>query len=663
MNELEQEVHDRYNDNISSIIEYRQYVAEEKEILANKDSNNNKKLTSIYKKQALALIANLRSPFSNRNKIVSLDSDNASAKYRASINEKLINSIFKREVKGLQVIRDCVSNYIHGNLFVETGWKYKSIKNEIVKDAPYNIQLIERVRENKKNIEVVIDKKKNTMTIYEVKKIINRPFMYSYSIDDVVFDATAKITEPLQWFIIEYKYTISEIETLGLFNSREIKKIKSMKKDLDIEYGSNENIDARYKVLKYYRLNSKNNVDIHYLASVDGGNFRLVNSNKDALPISTIPITIGKLYDIDNKIIGKSLYWAIEEEDKDVAKIKKAIKDNLARSNFGMTFIKKNTLDKNAMSKFLAGNPIVEINTRDNLHNVIQQGNFTPLPQSVFALMDKFNGDASETTGISSHMLGVGSNDIKAPASNYASLMHQSQIRLDDAMSNLTDSLKQVFTIWVQLFNKYYTDEDIKEITRINIEQLKKIEYKKLSNFYGIDELPEDVKEGAKTIIAYELENMFNDKYDKYDITIKVSSKGAEQIKIQNLLMLAQQIGPLMSNNVIGSEATKQLVIELADLLGEHTLAQIIKRDKPQGNPMQEQAMQIQMQGEQAKAQKEQALAQNAMARTELTNAKAKEAHASIEPNVSKKYMEVAKESKEIAEGDDNGKDSKNDNK
>jgi hypothetical protein len=659
---LEDIVKQRFDDAYPKILSIRK---ENKELLKNVLNTETQKVKGkIGKKQAITLISNLKKPFNNRNEIVTLDATNKEASFKATIYEKAINNLWRDNKFSKNNIKNISINMaFKGNAFIEVGWEYSTKKIKILeKKFEDNVDYGEEYKDFK--VERVEDK----AVVYKEVTNKNEPFIKVYDIDSVVFDTrTTKDDEPLDWFIIEKEISYEKLLLDGYSNEFAKKAFSKAKKlqALDDTDSIDDDKKRKFKLIKYYGYETVGLFTVPILAYFiyDGYKMKLIERIEEPFPFDEIPIVNIKLYDIDNSWIGKSLQWAINEEDRLNNSIKRAIIDNLANSNYNKVFYKKGSLSKAGKEALQSNKPYVEVNTTSTIRDVIEQGNFNPLPQSIFALLNMTNYEASQITGISEAMQGVGSTDLKSPASNFAQMTKWANTRLEDFISNITDGLKTVFRLWIEFMGEYYTLEELGEICNIDIGELKRAKIQELAQSLGVNQLSDQDKMLAKQFLAKEIENRFNFKDNLFDFKFNVSSDGLKQLRVNSNLMLMQQLAPLAQAGAVDITIISEIIASIAEDMDRFETADKIRSYNPQPSEEEQMLAQMELQAKQAeiaekggKAQKEQALAQNAMARTKLTEAKANEAYGKIEPEISKAYMEIAKQAKEL-EDDKTGAD------
>jgi len=643
---LEELIYDRYQKNISTIISRRQLIKELIDSLGINIDIDKKVMGKIGKSQAITLMSDLIKPFGSRDFIVTIDAQNDKSSIRAKVDEKIINELWTSRISSRDFMKVLIRNMvIYGTSFVETGWRYKSTKEYI--DLPENID------------EHFIDKfniKQDDNGFYKEDVEINEPFVKNWNIENVVFNTELKQDEPLDWFIIEWKDSINSLRDKDVFSNDTINKIKRKIKSNNLNsYGNNnyDEEDDEYDFIKYYGYDKKGNLLLVF-GIISGNTIYTIKKIENPFNIKTIPIIPIRLYDLFGSIDGMPIQWAIYSEDKLSTSLNRAIIDNIAQSNYGRTFVKKSALTNKAKKDFIDGKPLIEISGTEPIGSIVQQGNFNPIPPSIFNLLMQNEAKAGRITGINEAMQGS-LDSANIAASNFRTIMNQSSVKVDNFIQNITDGLKDIFYIWCILFGDYYDDEDIKEITGLDMKEIRAKKLDSITKSLNIDSLNDESKAKVRVFIAKELEDMFNLKNKRYGFDFKISSETLKSIRIQQDNILIQQLAPLAGSGAIDTDIIKEILADMAENMDRYSIAKKIKRPTQPSQFEQQQAQmdmldkQTEIEYKKAKALKEQGLAQNAIARTKLTNVKALKDSLKVKPEVSKEYLDLAKNSKEIA--------------
>ena len=319
----------------------------------------------------------------------------------------------------------------------------------------------------------------------------------------------------------------------------------------------------------------------------------------------------------------------------------RGVLDNTANSNNAQKFIKKGSLDPTNFRRLMSKEPVVEVNTTENINTAVMDGGYNQIPQSIFNLFAMLDQEAEAMTGISKMMQGVTGKHLNAPAGNFQSTLSMSQIRLLDITNNVAYAMKEVMSMWISMALEYLDEEEIKTITGIDIDKLKVKETQILMEQYGINELPEDVAKKAQLIIMEEVNDLFDKEDLPYDIKIKVGTDGVKEVRINQLNMLMQQMGGL--STMVDPMILKDLIAEYADLMDFPSTADKIREFTPQPDPAAEQAKQLELAKIGAEAEKEKALADNAKARAQQIMIESQKSAKSVEADVASKYADVAK--------------------
>jgi hypothetical protein len=624
----------------------------------------------LIKKQGESLISNLIKPFVGNYDIVQIDPITEADVYKSKINEKLINHFWNKEMNPVRFMKQlCKVIVPEGTVFVRVGWEneYRE-KRERIPLSAFNDEI--RQRFEKKGAKFEIDEEKSYVEIIVRKVLSNRPTVKVVRNEDIYLDPTADSFSDIKFLIYERRTTLSDIANDKAYDEKAVKALKKTIRDQDDEktdgwdeheYNTSdfEFIDESRKKVTLYEYWGYYDIDgdgkdepIYAVIAKYGKSNVLIKMKKNPFLFNRPPFVCIPLYDNPFNPYGDAIAEAISDEQKVSTSIVRGMIDNMSESNNGMKFFKKGALDAVNFNRLKRGDKYIEINTTDSINTAILDGNFNQLPQHVYNMLNMLDMQAESLTGISKMMQGIPGSELKSSTSNFSAMMSQSQIRLLDITTNITNGLKEIFRMWLSMTNQYLDDDEIKRITGIDIPAMKQMETNRLAQQLKVNELPSDTAMKAMMLVATEIEDMFNRKDLKYDIRVKVGTDGLKQIKIQNINMLMQQIGPLVQMGNVPPDAVKLLVADLADNLDRPDVAQMINEYQPQPDPMAQMQAQLALQKMEAEAAKDKALAANAMARTENTAAKTKKELASMDADISNKYADATKKMAEVNQKD-----------
>ena len=624
----------------------------------NEDKNRSQIVWKLIKKQGESLISNLSKQFLGTHQIADLVPVTARDKFKADIYGGIINHFWSKEFNSNKFIKTLTRLDVkEGTAFIRVGWE-QNIKydTEIVDGIPP--EMIDSIKNTGAQVEQISE------TSFKITKktiITNRPTAKPVRLEDVYLDPTADSFEELKFLI--HKYT-SDISTMAkqphLYNEEAISKLKkAILSNDDLPTGPVEDTHkynstsfefsdtARKKITLYeywgdYDIDNENITKPCVAVMAQYGSTKvIVRLEENKLPFKSIPFICIPLIENEFDIYGTALADMIEDEQKFSTSIIRGIQDNMSMSNKGTKFVKKNALDPINHERLIAGEPVVEINTHENINTAVMDGNFNQLPQSVYNMLSIIDQQAESLTGISKMMQGIPGTEMKAASSNFSAVMSQSQIRLLDMTTSITVGLRNMFGMWAQMAVAYLDDNEIQDITGIFIPEVKVKETKKLIAQYGIEQLPPETQAKAMQLIIMEVDDQFDMGDFKFDVKMKVGTDGLKDIKINQINMLMQQAGNLVGAGVVPSQILGLLMADMATAMDRPDIAKMIEEYKPQPDPMQQAMSEAELEGKKAETHKDAALAENALARSRSVDAE-------VQANIDKHPLNKAKTATDI---------------
>jgi hypothetical protein len=637
--------HDMYgsmqkrNDQIEKVSAW--IAAYDGEPYGNEDPSRSQIVWKLIKKQGETLISNLAKPFLGSHEIVDLVPNTHRDAFKAPIIAAEINHFWSKEFNSNKFIKS-VARLMgkEGTAFIRVGWeKQVTERSEIVDALPPEIA--QQFEAKGAIIETLED---GRMKITNRTILKNRPTAKPLRLEDVGFDITADTFEDIEFFWYEYVTSLSDLAQNPNYDEEAVNKLRRILDSQDDkqtnsyetshkynEYDFEFSDDTRKKVrlIEYWGNYDIDNTGV--AEPVVGvvaryGEDRVVLSlRKNELPGKIKPFICIPLIEESFSIYGNALAYMIEDEQMFATSIVRGIVDNMAQSNNGTKFIRKGALDPINYDRLMNNELVVEVNTNDNIAQVLQDGVFNQLPSDVYNTLNMIEQQSESLSGISKFMQGLPSTEMKASSSNFASVMSQSQIRLLDMTTSLTNGLRQMFKMWAAMCQEYLSEEEIFDITGIYISEEKAKRTQQMAKEYGIDQLPPESQEQAMMLIMREINTMFNMKDLKYSVQVKVGTDGLKDIKIGQINMLMQQAGNLIQLQVVPPKVMGMLFSDMAEAMDRPDIAKIVQDFVPQPDPMAQEMAMAELEKKKAEGEKDKALAANAMARTQSEMAEVQE--------------------------------------
>ncbi len=606
----------------------------------------------LIKKQIEVLSSNIGKSFLSQDRICVIEPRTKNDVIKAKIDEKLINFFYNTMENKINLIKTTIKVPAkEGTCFVKVGWKKVTKKHYLDNVSQEEVFQNENILKDDKGF-------------YILQTIKNRPYIDVIPNEDVFTDPLAKSIEDSRFIFIRKEVTEDELRSNPLLDGEKVERwIEEYKMNayvgseasaddlhdrelwrIDTNETENEKgkpIDEKIFLYEFWKK-EKNKIIVKYL--LFNGTQETILTEKE-LPCKEYPFVVFNLIPREFHIWGEGLASVLEEEQKFMTAIVRGVIDNMAMSNNGQKIIKKGALDSVNLQRLVNNEPVVELNTTAKITDVIFQGSFNELPNSVYNMLQIIERQAEGLTGINEQMQGVGSN-VNAPATNFQAMLTQAQIRLNDYLISYQDGWKKIFTKWIKMAMMYLTDEEIYEITGISIADAKFQKTLELREKYQTEKMPPKLRYQVEQLIVKEIEDIFRKDRVQYDIKIKIGTDTMNIIKVQQINMLMQQLAPLVQNQLASPMLVQKLTAKLAELLGFPEIADEIEHFKqPQPDPqqvaLQQEMLKTQLMESKAKAMKEEALAKNALARTQHTLVKAKKEGIQIKLDLADKLASV----------------------
>jgi len=626
----------------------------------NEDKARSQIVWKLIKKQGESLISNLSKQFLGTHQIADLTPVTARDKFKAEIYSGVINHFWSKEFNSNKFVKTLARLAVkEGTVFVRVGWE---------QDIKYDRQIVEgltpEIIERIQNTGAKVKELGNGQFQVEKKTVItNKPMAKIVRLEDVYLDPTADTFEDIKFLIHKYTSDLSTMKKQPHLYSKEsitkLEKVLMSNDDTPADMQSDHHIynptsfefsDKARKQITLYEYWGEYDIDnegitkpcVAVMARY-GSQRVIVRLEENKLPFKSIPFICIPLIEDEFNIYGIPLADMIEDEQAFSTGIVRGIQDNMSMSNKNTKFVKKNGLDPTNYKRLIDGDPVVEVNTHENINTAIMDGNFNQLPQSVYNMLGLIDQQAESLTGISKFMQGIPGTEMKAASANFSAVMSQSQIRLLDMTTSITTGLRYMFRMWAQMAVAYLDDTEIQDITGIFLPEVKVKETKKLIAQYGLDELPPDTQAKAMQLVIQEVDDTFDMGDFKFDVKMKVGTDGLKDIKINQINMLMQQSGNLVQAGVVPSQILGLLMADMATAMDRPDIAKMIEEYKPQPDPMQQKAQELELAEKEANAAKDAALAENAMARTRNVDAKTQKEMAHLPTDEAQKQANVAK--------------------
>ncbi len=621
-----------HNDQVEQVSEW--ISAYDGDPIGNEDPSKSQIVWKLIRKQGETLISNLAKPFLGAHEIVDLDPLTSKDALKAPIYTKIVNHFWSKEMNNNTFVKSISRLAVkEGTTFIRVGWDKKVEENKEI--VPGNIpqQMIERLMSQGAEIRKLED---GRLEIKKTKILHNKPTAKPLRLEDVYFDPTADSFEEIKFFAFDFVTSISELRNQEhLYPKEAVDKLeKEIASQDDNQHNSYEESHQYNRYSFEFQDNPRKKVRLtEYWGEWDfEGNGKtesgmcltakygekrvLIRMEKNKLPFKEKPFICIPLVEKEFSVYGDALASMIEDEQNFYTSIVRGIIDNMAMSNNGTKFVRKNALDSTNFQRMLDGERVVEVNTNESINATIMDGSFNQLPSDVYNTLALIENQSESLTGVSKMMQGISSTEMKASSANFSAVMSQSQIRLLDMTTSVTNGLRRMFYMWISMAVEYLSFEEIQDITGYYIPEMKVRETKRIATEMGLEELPEEQQREAMALVIREVEDLFNMKDLKYDIKMKVGTDGLKEIKIAQTNMLMQQLPGLIQMGAADPKLAQLLLGDMMENMDRPDLAKIAIEYQAQPDPMQQEMQKAELDKVKSESTKNNALAGNAAGRT-----------------------------------------------
>ncbi len=621
-----------HNDQVEQVSEW--ISAYDGDPIGNEDPSKSQIVWKLIRKQGETLISNLAKPFLGAHEIVDLDPLTSKDALKAPIYTKIVNHFWSKEMNNNTFVKSISRLAVkEGTTFIRVGWDKKVEENKEI--VPGNIpqQMVERLMSQGAEIRKLED---GRLEIKKTKILHNKPTAKPLRLEDVYFDPTADSFEEIKFFAFDFVTSISELRNQEhLYPKEAVDKLeKEIASQDDMQHNSYEESHQYNRYSFEFQDNPRKKVRLtEYWGEWDfegdgktesgmcltakyGEKRVLIRMEKNKLPFKEKPFICIPLVEKEFSVYGDALASMIEDEQNFYTSIVRGIIDNMAMSNNGTKFVRKNALDSTNFQRMLDGERVVEVNTNESINATIMDGSFNQLPSDVYNTLALIENQSESLTGVSKMMQGISSTEMKASSANFSAVMSQSQIRLLDMTTSVTNGLRRMFYMWISMAVEYLSFEEIQDITGYYIPEMKVRETKRIATEMGLEELPEEQQREAMALVIREVEDLFNMKDLKYDIKMKVGTDGLKEIKIAQTNMLMQQLPGLIQMGAADPKLAQLLLGDMMENMDRPDLAKIAIEYQAQPDPMQQEMQKAELDKVKSESTKNNALAGNAAGRT-----------------------------------------------
>jgi hypothetical protein len=327
----------------------------------------------------------------------------------------------------------------------------------------------------------------------------------------------------------------------------------------------------------------------------------IIRLQENPYPDKKPPFVITPFNSIPFQLHGEANAELIGDNQKVKTAIIRGVIDNMAQSNNGQVALRKNSLDVINKRKFLAGENF-EFNGSPQ---DFWQGNYNQIPGSAFDMIGLMNNEIESITGTKSFSGGINAGSLGASATGARGALDATATRRMNIVRNVAENLiKPLIRKWMSYNSEFLEDEEVVRITNDTFVPVRK-----------------DDLEG------------------RIDLDITISTAEDNAAKSQELSFLLQTLGPSEDPAI-----RREIMASIMDLMRMPDQAKKMREYKPEPNPLEEQAQQLEFERLKLENEKLKADIQDKLARAgeNTIDAEIKKARAVLENAKARKVTSEA---------------------
>ena len=411
--------------------------------------------------------ASIKDPFVSDQDIIKCSPITFEDKKAAEQNELVLNYQFTRQFNRYKFITDVIKLYYsEGTVIVKTGWDYEDKVEEV--EVP-------NVMQNPITGEQV---QLGTRMAKQLKVLVNKPDADICRIEDVYLDPTAEgDIKKAQFIIHRYESDISSLRKSKKYKNLKKLAVKLKASDGGIGQGGDDFDPTDDTEFVFAAVARKKLTVSEYWGNYDIDNTCitkpivatwvddiLIQLEDNPLPDQEIPFLVLANNSIPFKMYGEANAELIGDNQKITTAIKRGILDNMAGSNNAQKGIKKGALDIRNTKRFLNNKNFEYNGSAADFYD----GNYNPIPQSVFHVLEMVNSDTDSMTGVKgfSGQGGITGAAMGSTARAAGGALDAVSVRRLDIVRNIAENLiKPLMRKWTSYNSEFLQPQEVVRIT------------------------------------------------------------------------------------------------------------------------------------------------------------------------------------------------------
>lgn len=525
------------------------------ELYGNEEKGKSKIVSRDIKRQDEWQHASVKDPFVADQDIVKCSPVTFEDRKAAEQNELVLNYQFARQFPRYKFMTDALKLfYKEGTVIVKTGWQYEDEEEEV------ELPLMELDPYTQQPIVVA------TELVKQIKVILNQPDATLCRIEDCYLDPTAEgDPEKARFMIHRYETDLSTLRKAGKYKNltKLARNLAGSESDGDFdptddtEFKFVDQPRKKFLMYEYWGFFDVDNDGIAEPIVCSWANDIILQLESNPYPDQALPFLVVANNSTPFKQTGEANAELIGDNQKVNTAIKRGILDNMANSNNAQKGIRTGSMDQLNKKRFLNGKNFEFNGASADFY----EGNYNPIPASVFNVMEMVNNETESMLGVKSFSGGIAGGSLGSSATAARGTLDAVSVRRLDIVRNISENLlKPLMRKWMAYNSEFLREEEIIRITN--------------------DEFVPIARDDLKGQI---------------DIHIEVSTSEDNSAKAQELSFLLQTLGQNMD-----PQMSQLLMAQIAKLHRMPDLAESLEHFQPQPDEYTETMKQLEIKGKEA---------------------------------------------------------------
>ncbi len=374
-------------------------------------------------------LPSLVAPFIEKD-IAVLESDTPNEEVAAAIEEleRLVNYQWNKKSSPLDTVERLARNLqVDGTAWAKTGWDEKGYPT--IEIVPFE--------------SVIPDP--NAYLQEDMKFVIHRR---KVSISDI-------LSNP-KWF---GKHTLETLSVLSAssYGNTAYEPTTSMSMGRSDTFDMGQKATEMIEIFEFYGEFDDNEDGIAEPMVIIWSNNLLLNKFDSPFPGFTIPFDAGVYLQRPYSVYGSGVAELIGEHQRTRQEILRGIIDNMNKANNGTKFVKKGAFDPKNFMRFMNHEEVVEVNhnSQEPLGNAFWDGNYNQIPPEVYKLMEAYEVEQENLSGITKYAVGSDSRSLNQTATGVSIITSMSQRRLVFITQHISDLISRVLKKWILMDDEF----------------------------------------------------------------------------------------------------------------------------------------------------------------------------------------------------------------